>query len=117
MTRPISEREYNNLRRVKTLPGGTAYYIMEYWRSGSNHYHWITCLDADLHEIEQVICDYTPAAATWLVRAKNARDDAMLAFDLTPLNDQYYIVRRNADTSNALKTVAAEAARSHGWRV
>lgn len=116
MTRKITDKEYRDLRKTNELPECTKYYIAEYWRAGTKHYHWFTCLDKDLNEIDQIRSDYTPKA-TRIIRTENANDTAMLAYDLKPLNENYLLVTRRSDTGAVLEAIANTVARDAGWRL
>lgn len=96
------------LRQIKTadqLPENAAYYSTEYERRGRNHIHWYVLYDQDFNKIENVEILYTNVLSglSRIARADQVDDVKYLAYDLEKLNDDFYAVRKNEDTSATLK--------------
>lgn len=92
------------------------YYSNEYERKGSKHLHWTRFYNKDFEVIEDVVVRYTNAISELkrIVAAEHKNDIALAAYDLAKLNDNFYLVKSNEDTGEALKAIA-ESVKPKGW--
>lgn len=100
----------NNLRKITSAEqiSGAKYYSNEYKRIGHKHIEWTTLYNADFEPIEDVEVIYTNALLrlTRIVKASQIDHPKYLAYDLKKLNNDFYAVEKNEDTSDTLKDIS-----------
>lgn len=98
------------------LNAEAVYYSDEYERRGNHHLHWTRLYNAEFELLEEVTVKYTNAIGKLkrIVRAERKNDIALMAYDLEKLNDNFYLVKSNEDTSEALKAICSSV-KSKGW--
>ncbi|MDE6314799.1 MAG: hypothetical protein K2M46_14495 [Lachnospiraceae bacterium] len=112
-----STSELRVIEKKEQLGAEVVYYSDEYERRGNNHLHWTRLYGADFELLEEVTIKYTNAISELkrIVRAERKNDIALTAYDLEKLNDDFYLVKSNEDTSEALKAIC-NSVEPKGWR-
>lgn len=108
-----------DLRVIETkeqLSTEAMYYSNEYERRGNNHLHWTRIYNEKFEILEEVVVKYTNAidGLKRIVREERKGDIALAAYDLEKLNDDFYLIKSNEDTQEALNAIA-NSVKPEGW--
>ena len=101
-------KELRKIENKDQISSNVIYYSNEYERHGSNHIHWITFYDSSFNPIEDVNVKYANllSGLKQIVKAENKNNIIYSAYDLKQLNESFYLVEKNKDTSGLLKAMA-----------
>lgn len=93
---------------MQKLNDKAVYYSREYEREGNTHYHYVNLYNNDLEFLESVKVQYTNIIEQLIrvVSAEKKNDYSYAAYDLEKINNNYYLVKTNEDTSELLKASA-----------